>query len=175
MSTQAAVRRRENFAIPATGAKKLEKAACDNETKPMTDVISDYQKWKQQGESLRGQAKQAMESRFRDLLAEAVRIAEEYRADFGLPLKPASPVTTFRYKASAKAKVKKGAKPKAAPAPPVRPEPVAKPDPKLAGLQKQLINANKKLETAKAAAKPTRNLEDKIYELEDALRLATQP
>ena len=53
----------------------------------MTDVISQYQKWKEQGESLRGQAKQAMESRFRELLSEAVRIAEEYRADFGVPLK----------------------------------------------------------------------------------------
>ena len=67
----------------------------------MTDVISEYQKWKQQGESLRGQAKQAMESRFRELLSQAVRIAEEYRTDFGLPLKPAAPVTAFRYKASA--------------------------------------------------------------------------
>jgi hypothetical protein len=141
----------------------------------MTDVITDYQKWKQQGESLRGQAKQAMESRFRDLLAEAVRIAEEYRADFGLPLKPASPVTTFRYKASAKPKAKKGAKAKPAPVQETRPEPAAKPDPKLAGLQKQLASANKKLEAAKAAGKPTRNLEDKIYEIDDAIRLATQP
>jgi len=141
----------------------------------MTDVITDYQKWKQQGESLRGQAKQAMESRFRELLAEAVRIAEEYRADFGLPLKPASPITTFRYKASAKPKAKKGAKAKPAPAPETRPEPAAKPDPKLAGLQKQLASANKKLEAAKAAGKPTRNLEDKIYEIDDAIRLATQP
>ena len=40
------------------------------ESKPM-DPISEYQKWKQQGESLRAQAKQAMEGRFRDLLTEA--------------------------------------------------------------------------------------------------------
>jgi len=68
----------------------------------MSDVISEYQKWKQQGESLRGQAKQAMGSRFRELFSEAVRIAEEYRADFGVSLKPTEPVTAFRYKASAK-------------------------------------------------------------------------
>ena len=49
----------------------------------MADVISDYQKWKQQGASLKTQAKQAMESRFQELLAEAVAIAEEYRSDFG--------------------------------------------------------------------------------------------
>src|SRR5882757_3054947 len=111
----------------------------------MNDVITDYQRWKQQGEDLRVQAKQAMESRFRELLAEAVRIAEEYRADFGGPLKPVSPVTAFRYKASAKAKAKKGGKPPKAgekapraeqPAP--KAGPPAKPSPKVVGLQKRL-------------------------------------
>jgi hypothetical protein len=144
----------------------------------MTDVISDYQRWKQQGEDLRVQAKQAMESRFRDLLAEAVRIAEEYRADFGGPLKPVSPVTAFRYKTSAKSKAKKGGKPKAGgkeehPAPRVE-QPPSKPSPKVVGLQKRLTNAKKKLEEAKAAGTPTRVLEDKIYEIEDDLRLAGQ-
>ena len=74
-----------------------------------------------------------------------------------------------------KAESQEGAKPKPAPAPETRPEPAAKPDPKLAGLQKQLASTNKKLEAAKAAGKPTRNLEDKIYEIDDAIRLATQP
>ena len=47
----------------------------------MSDVISDYQKWKQQGDDLRLKAKQAMESRFRELLTEAARIAGEYREE----------------------------------------------------------------------------------------------
>jgi hypothetical protein len=55
----------------------------------MPDVISDYQKWKAHGENLKTQAKQAMESRFRELLTEAASLAEEYRADFGAVLKPA--------------------------------------------------------------------------------------
>jgi hypothetical protein len=146
----------------------------------MNDVISDYQKWKQQGEDLRVKAKQAMESRFRELLSEAVRIAEEYRSDFGAPLKPSSPVTAFRYKTSGKAKVKPtpkanaaakptasapSAKPGASPTP-------AKPNPKLAGLQKRLAVAKKKLDDAKAAGAPTRVLDDRIYEIEDELRLA---
>src|ERR1039457_4450992 len=75
----------------------------------MPDVINEYQKWKQQGEDLRVQAKLAMETRFRDLLSEAVHIAEEYRADFGAALKPPPAVTAFRYKASAKLKSKKAA------------------------------------------------------------------
>ncbi len=138
----------------------------------MNDVITDYQKWKQQGENLRVQAKHAMESRFRELLAEAVQIAEEYRADFGAALKPPAPVTAFRYKASSKPKPKKVAKPSAAPA---RVEaPSSKPDPKITALQKRLVTAKKKLDDARAAGGPTRPIEDKIYEIEDALRLAAQ-
>ena len=136
----------------------------------MADVISEYQRWKQQGEDLRVQAKQAMESRFRDLLAEAVKIAEEYRADFGGPLKPAAPVTAFRYKAG-KAKPKKAGKSKSPVAAKPEPPAPAKPSPKVAGLQKRLANAKKKLDEAKTAGSPTRILEDKIYEIEDELRL----
>jgi hypothetical protein len=158
----------------------------------MADVISDYQKWKQQGEHLRTEAKQAMETRFRELLSEAVSIAEEYRADFGGPLKPPAPVTAFRFRASSRAKAKRPGKPPAGKPPaaklPAAKSPAAKPaeavrlevkeakpDPRLAGLQKQLAAAKKKLEEAKAAGGPTRKLDDRVYEIEDALRLAGQP
>ncbi|MGA2144153.1 MAG: hypothetical protein ABSH49_04240 [Bryobacteraceae bacterium] len=143
----------------------------------MADVISDYQKWKQQGENLKMQARQAMESRFRELLTEAVSLAEEYRADFGAALKPPPNVTAFRYKASGKSKSKRAGKQHAGKAPEIaRPEPKEhKPDPKIAALQKRLANAKKKLEDAKAAGAPTRILEDRVYEVEDALRLAGQP
>ncbi|MCU1259936.1 MAG: hypothetical protein JWO80_2821 [Bryobacterales bacterium] len=127
----------------------------------MDKAITEYQKWKEQGELLRSQAKQAMESRFRDLLLEAVGIAQEYQADFGHPLKPPPPITAFRYKSAPKASAKK------------KPKPVALNDPKVLDLQKRLRQNQKKLEVVKAAGKPTQNLEDKIYEIEDALRLAT--
>lgn len=140
----------------------------------MNDVISDYQKWKQQGENLRVQAKHAMETQFRELLTEAVQIAEMYRADFGAALKPPPQVTAFRYKAGAKPKAKAGKK--AAPAPKAEPPaPPAKADPKVAALQKKLATAKKKLEDAKTAGTATRAYEDKIYEIEDALRLAVVP
>ncbi len=135
----------------------------------MPDIINEYQKWKQQGEDLRVQAKQAMETRFRDLLLEAVHIGEEYRADFGAVLKPPPAVTAFRYKASAKPKAKKPVG-KAKPEPPA----AAKPNPKLAALQKRLATAKKKLEDAKAGGATTRPYEDKVYEVEDELRLALQ-
>lgn|SRR5579872_5670565 len=144
----------------------------------MSDVISEYQKWKQQGDDLRLKAKQAMESRFRELLSEAAQIAGEYRADFGAILKPPSPVTAFRYKAHAKARSKKAGKPKSAgkvvrAEPQLQPAP-QKPNPKIDRLQTRLAVGKRKLEEAKAAGKPTRPLEDKIYEIEDALRLAGQ-
>ena len=136
----------------------------------MSDVISEYQKWKQQGDHLRAQAKQAMETRFRELLMEAVRIAVEYRADFGSPLKPASPITAFRFKTPVKVKTKKTGKQKVEPRVEAAPQ---KPNAKAAGLQKRLATAKQKLEEGKAAGKPTRALEDKIYEIEDELRLST--
>jgi hypothetical protein len=146
----------------------------------MPDIINEYQKWKQQGEDLRVQAKHAMESRFRDLLTEAVHIAEEYRTDFGAVLKPPPAVTAFRYKASARPKARKPAekvKPAAAakPAAPKPEPPAAKPNPKVASLQKRLATAKKKLDDAKAGGATTRPYEDKVYELEDELRLALQP
>jgi hypothetical protein len=141
----------------------------------MSDVISDYQKWKQQGEDLRVQAKQAMEARFRTLLTEAAQISEEYRADFGAQLKPPVQITAFRYKTGVKAK-KPAAKKGAAIAPPPAPAPAAaaKPNPKVVSLQKRLAAAKKKLEDAKSAGTATRPIEDKIYEMEDDLRLLTQ-
>jgi hypothetical protein len=124
------------------------------------DPISEYQKWKQQGESLRAQAKQAMETRFRELLLEAAGIAQEYQRDFGSSLKPPATITTFRFKTAA------GHKPKKAKAV------ISAPDPKIAGLERRRVQIQKKLEAAKGAGKPTKNLEDKLYEVEDELRLA---
>jgi hypothetical protein len=137
----------------------------------MTDVISEYRRWKQQNEELRAKAKQAMEARFRDLLAEAITIAEEYRADFGVALKPPTAVTTFRYKAGVKRPKKTRPAAKTAEPEPKPKQPAAKPNPKEARLQKRLETAKKKLDAAKAGGAPTKDLEDKVYEIEDELRL----
>lgn len=136
----------------------------------MSDAISEYQRWKQQGQDLRSNAKQAIELRFRELLTEAIHLAEEYKADFGKALTPPPSITSFRYKAGAKRPVHKAAVKKAAA--PVKPASKAKPDPAIAALTKRLAGAKAKLEAAKVAGTPTKNLEDKVYELEDDLRLA---
>jgi len=140
----------------------------------MDNAITEYQKWKKQGEQLRTQAKQAMEIRFHDLLSEAVQIAQEYHRDFGASLKPPVNITAFRFKTVAGRKGKKGGKPKAPVAlpektPPLDPKAL---NPKVVALQKQRAQIQKKLEVAKTAGKPTKNLDDKLYEVEDELRLA---
>jgi|SRR6185312_389969 len=133
------------------------------------DAISEYRHWKQQGEELRTQAKQAMEVRFRELLSEAASIAEDYRSDFGVPLKAPAGITAFRYKPAA-GKAKKAAKKQEKPA---AAAPAPKADPKLTALQKRRAQIVKKIEEAKGAGKPTRNLEDKLYEIDDEIRLST--
>jgi hypothetical protein len=136
------------------------------------DPISEYQKWKQQGESLRAQAKQAMETRFRELLAEAAHIAQEYHRDFGMSLKPPSMITTFRYKAAA-GKAKKAARSvEKSSRGAAESKVAAPPDPRIAGLEKRKAQIQKKLDAAKGAGKATKNLEDQLYEVEDELRLA---
>ena len=132
----------------------------------MSDPISEYQRWKQQGQGLRSNAKQAIELRFRELLTEAIQLAEEYKADFGKALTPPPSITSFRYKAG----VKRPAAKKAA-TPAVKPV-VKKVDPAITALNKKLAGAKAKLEAAKVAGTPTKNLEDRVYELEDDLRLA---
>ena len=135
------------------------------------DPIAEYQKWKQQGEALRAEAKQAMEGRFRELLTEAAQIALEYQRDFGVALKPPPPVTAFRYKAAGGAKAKQSAK---SAKPTTSDKPALPVDPKVAALEKRRAQMQKKIAAAKAAGKLTKNLEDQLYEIEDELRLARE-
>lgn len=136
----------------------------------MDNVISEYQKWKKQGEQLRLEAKQAMEARFHELLAEAVQISQEYHRDFGASLKPPANITAFRYKKPAERRGrKKAAQESKSPAPEPKTKAV---DPKVAALHKRRSQIQKKLEVARAAGKPTKNLDDRLYEVEDELRLA---
>ena len=89
-----------------------------------------------------------MDTRFRELLTEAVAIADKYRADFGGPRSPPPAVTAFKFKTSAKPKAKKGGSPprrkRLRPHPPRKLPMGPKLDPKVAGLQKQLATAKKK-------------------------------
>ena len=128
------------------------------------DPISEYRKWKQHGEQLRTQARHAMELRFKELLTEAAQIAVDYQADFGSVLKPPPQVLAFKAKTAAKGKAKAQVVDSKPPAPAA--------GPKVAALEKKLATAKKKLEAVKLAGGSTKSLEDKVYEIEDDLRLA---
>jgi len=137
----------------------------------MSDPISEYLQWKKQGGELRFRAKQAIEVRFRELLTEAAQLAEAYKEDFGITLAPPAVVTAFKFKTGGKKPAAKKAAAVAAAAPATAVVKAA--DPKVTALEKQLAAAKKKLEAAQAKGAATKNLEDRIYELEDDLRLAT--
>jgi hypothetical protein len=123
----------------------------------MSTTLEQYREAKNSYLKLKNQAKKELIARFNELAAEMLQIQRELLEDFGEKI--AMPV-----------KAKKPKPAKAAPPTAPAPEP-APPSPKLAGLQKQLETQKKKLADAKSANKSTKVIEDRIYELEDAIRL----
>lgn len=123
----------------------------------MSTTLDQYREAKQNWLKLRNQAKKELISRFHEVAAELQQIQRELLEDFGekvtIPVKPK------------KAAAKKAAAPVAAPVAPVSPA--------VAGLQKKLEAQQKKLAEAKAAGKPTKAIEDRIYEIEDDIKVAS--
>jgi hypothetical protein len=128
----------------------------------MSSTLAQYREARQNLHRLRTQAKKELIARFHELSAELVQVQRELLEDFG-------------EKIAISAKPKKGAVKKALPATPnalaTAPAPQA-PKPAPSPLQKKLDAEQKKLAAAKAAGKPTKAIEDRIYEIEDEIRLA---
>lgn len=125
----------------------------------MSNTIDQYREAKNSYLKLRNQAKKELVSRFNELAAELLQLQRELLEDFGekiaLPSK------------SSKGKPVKSAKPilkTEIPLPFV-------PSPKIIALEKQIEKHKKKLAETQAAGKPVKVMEDRIYELEDDLRL----
>ncbi len=125
----------------------------------MSTTIDQYREAKSQYLKLKTQAKKELIARFNALASELLQVQRELLEDFGekvvLPLKPAVK------------KAKPAAAPPEAPAVEASPANVAK----QASLRKQLEKQKQKLTDLKAAGKPTKPTEDRIYELEDEIRL----
>ena len=105
---------------------------------------------------LRNQAKKELIARFNELANELLGIQRELLEDFGekvaMPTKP------------------KKSKPPATPA-------VSSPAPdegRVVTIQKKIDGQRKKLADLQTAGKPTKAVEDRIYELEDELKLAKE-
>ena len=125
----------------------------------MPTTIDQYREAKNNYLKLRNQAKKEMITRFNELAGELLHIQRELLDDFG-------------QKIAMPAKSKKPNSAKAAKAVPKQaPQPAEPPSAQMIALRKQVEKHKKKLSETQAAGKPTKVIEDRIYELEDELRL----
>ena len=128
----------------------------------MPDTIEQYREAKNTYIRLRNQAKKELIARFHRLADELLQIKQELFEDFGEKITlPAKPKRTRPARAAASA----GGEPV---------KPPASPSPRVQALEKKLALQKKKLNEAQTAGKPAKAIEDRIYELEDELRLARE-
>ncbi len=121
----------------------------------MPNTLEQYRQAKQDISKLHGAAKKELISRFNELANELLLIQKELRDEFGVKLSlPAKPRPARAKKA-------------AAPVPP----PVSG---EIMAIEKRLALQKRKLEEATKAGKPEKPIKDRIYEIEDELRLARE-
>jgi len=127
----------------------------------MPTTLEQYREAKNSFQKLKNQAKKELIARFNELASELLQVQRELLEDFGekvtIPAKPKKP---------------RAPKPGASKAS-VPPEPPAPPSAEAVALKKQLEREKKKLAGAQSAGKPVKAIEDRIYEIEDELRLMT--
>jgi hypothetical protein len=129
----------------------------------MPNTIDQYREAKATFIKLREQAKKDLLARFHELTNELFGIQKELRDDFG-----------FKISIPAKPKPGRGKKVAAKSAAPPVPVAVEKNDPRVNSLARRLAVQKKKLEDAGKAGKPLKAIQDRVYELEDELRLARE-
>jgi hypothetical protein len=127
----------------------------------MSSTIDQYRDAKNSYFKLRNQAKKELVARFNELANELLQLQRELLEDFGE--KVAMPSRSKKGRAARSAKPTTATK--------QAPQQPAAPSPKVLGIQKQLEQQKKKLASVQAAGKPVKAIEDRIYELEDELRL----
>ena len=129
----------------------------------MSNTIDQYREAKNSYLRLKNQAKKELLARFHEVAAELLQLQRELLEDFGE--KVAIPARSKKSRAGKPAKPanQQPKQPAAAAAVP--------PPAKVLELQKQIERQKKKLADAQAGGKPVKTLEDRVYELEDELRL----
>jgi hypothetical protein len=127
-----------------------------------SNAIDQYRQAKSEYLRLRNQAKKELIARFHQAANEMFEIQRELLEDFGEKVVIPSKARKGRARKPTKSPERKAVEPMPAPA-------VSR---QVAALQAQLQRARKKLTNLQAGGKPTKAAEDRIYELEDALRLA---
>ncbi len=136
----------------------------------MASTIDQYREAKSTFLKLREQAKKDLLSRFDALSEELFQIQKELKEDFGhkiaIPTKPKP--GRVRKKTAPVA-----SKPAAATAPAKSTAPTVS-NSKTAAIEKRIAAHKRKMEEAEKAGKLSQVLKDKMYELEDDLRLARE-
>jgi hypothetical protein len=129
----------------------------------MSTTIDQYREAKNSYLKLRNQARKELIARFNELAGELLHLQRELLEDFGEKIAMPSK--------SKKPSPAKAAKTASKPAPEASAPPPAPPTAQMVALQKQIEKQKKKLSETQAAGKPAKLIEDRIYELEDELRL----
>lgn len=134
----------------------------------MSTRIDEYREAKNTYFKLRNEAKKELIARFHELAQELLQVQRELLEDFGEKI--AIPTKPKKGRAARSAKSAKSAKTSGST--PTNNAPAPSTSPKITQIQKQLQQQKKKLTDAQSAGKPTKAIDDRIYELEDELRLA---
>jgi hypothetical protein len=125
----------------------------------MPNILDQYRQAKQDILKLHGAAKKELIARFNELANELLLVQKELREEFGVKMSvPSKPKTSRDKKAVPAAKNETGKAPI---------ESV-----EVSMLEKKLTAQKRKLEEASKNGKPEKPIKDRIYELEDELRLA---
>jgi hypothetical protein len=143
----------------------------------MSNFLTEFQETRNKYNELRAQAEKAMQGEFSEALDRAAQIQKDFSDEFGGKLKLPASVLRFVVN-TAKTRKKRASK-----TPVTITTPAAAPDAgaaamnppsgrKLAGLRKSFKSLTEKIAAAKAEGKPTRDLEDNLYQVNDELRLA---
>ena len=124
----------------------------------MPTALDQYRSAKADYLKLRSQAKKELIARFHELANDLLRIQSELLEDFGEKVQLPAKATRVKPRSGA----------------PAVPIPATATSPKIPIIQKKIETQRKKLAELKASGKPGKPVEDRIYELEDELRLAQQ-
>jgi hypothetical protein len=124
----------------------------------MQNTLEQYREAKATYEKLHSQAKKDLLARFQELANELLQIQQELREDFGTKV-------VFPSKRKPMRKATKAPAAKALP---------AAPNPAIARTEKKLVTQKRKLDAAVRAGHDPKAIKDRIYELEDELRLAKE-
>ncbi len=128
----------------------------------MPNTIEQYRQAKSDIAKLHSAAKKELVGRFNELSNELLLIQKELREEFGVKLSVPSKAKASRTKVATM------------PAKTAAPESAAPASPEITRIEKQLALQKRKLDEAAKAGKPDKAIKDRIYELEDDLRLAKE-